>query len=381
MNLIRYLRRVDSTLFLTVISLGIICLMIIGSATHANVHGYPERYDFILKQGIFLVLGIIISGFTLKYDYRILYKWAPTLFVINALSLIVVKFAGTSALGAQRWIQIGSFTLQPSEFAKLFMIICLARLLSNRKQEYKTWRSLLPVAGLMTLPTFLIFIQPDLGTSLVFCAITLGMLYICGLSIKLVKQALIGLLVISPIVWFFVLHEYQKMRLLVLFNPNVDPYGSGYHVIQSKISIGSGGFIGPVQVDSRNTEKYVNFVHFHGNSCTGLIGHNHTGHGWNTRRFPVIQLVSNKDQLFTIGPAIQLIGACANNRPSIRGAICLALLIVLLTLNTHGNIGQNLCDGIGKVNSACRCCVKYGRQSLYRLLGIIACKGKVIKVC
>ena len=90
------------------------------------------------------------------------------------------------------------------------MIICLARLLSNRKQEYKTWRSLLPVAGLMTLPTFLIFIQPDLGTSLVFCAITLGMLYICGLSIKLVKQALIGLLVISPIVWFFVLHEYQK---------------------------------------------------------------------------------------------------------------------------------------------------------------------------
>ena len=244
MNLIRYLRRVDSTLFLTVISLGIICLMIIGSATHANVYGYPERYDFILKQGIFLVLGIIISGFTLKYDYRILYKWAPTLFVINALSLIVVKFAGTSALGAQRWIQIGPFTLQPSEFAKLFMIICLARLLSNRKQEYKTWRSLLPVAGLMTLPTFLIFIQPDLGTSLVFCAITLGMLYICGLSIKLVKQALIGLLVISPIVWFFVLHEYQKMRLLVLFNPNVDPYGSGYHVIQSKISIGSGGFIG-----------------------------------------------------------------------------------------------------------------------------------------
>ena len=153
--------------------------------------------------------------------------------MINALSLIVVKFAGTSALVAQRWIQIGSFTLQPSEFANLFLIICLARLLSNRKQEYKTWRSLLPVAGLMTLPTFLIFIQPDLGTSLVFCAITLGMLYICGLSIKLVKQALIGLLVISPIVWFFVLHEYQKMRLLVLFNPNVDPYGSGFFVIQS----------------------------------------------------------------------------------------------------------------------------------------------------
>lgn len=244
MNLIRYLRRVDSTLFLTVIGLGIICLIIIGSATHANIAEYPGRYDFILKQGIFLVAGIIISGFTLKYDYRILYKWVPALFVINVLLLLVVKFAGTSALGAQRWIQIGPFTLQPSEFAKLFMIICLARLLSKRKQEYKTWKSLLPIAGLMSLPTFLIFIQPDLGTSLVFCAITFGMLYVCGLNMKLVKHALIGLFVISPIIWFFVLHEYQKMRLLVLLNPNVDPYGSGYHVIQSKISIGSGGFIG-----------------------------------------------------------------------------------------------------------------------------------------
>ena len=258
MGLIRYWRKIDSTLFLTVLGLGVICLMIIGSATHANIEGYPGRYDFIIKQGFFFIIGILISGMAMKYDYRDLYKWAPALFVINALFLLIVKFAGTSALGAQRWIQLGPFTLQPSEFSKLFMIICLARLLSNKDREYTTWKSLLPVAGLMILPTVLIFVQPDLGTSLVFAAITFGMLYVCGLRMKLVKQAFLGLVVIFPVLWFLVLHDYQKMRLMVLINPNVDPFGSGYHVIQSKISIGNGGFIG--QGLFAGTQSQLNFL-------------------------------------------------------------------------------------------------------------------------
>lgn len=244
MDVIRYWRKLDSTLVLTVCGLALISLLIIGSATHANIPEYPGRFDFVLKQGAFLLGGILLAGASLKYDYRKLYQWAPALFVINAVLLLVVKFLGTSVLGAQRWIQLGPFTLQPSEFAKLFMIICLARLLSQRKKEYNTWKSLVPVAGLMALPTVLIFIQPDLGTSLVFAAITFGMLYISGLHMKLVKQAFIGLVIVFPIIWFFVLHEYQKMRLRILFDPGVDPYGFGYHVIQSKISIGSGGFIG-----------------------------------------------------------------------------------------------------------------------------------------
>lgn len=258
MDVIRYWRRIDSTLFLTIAGLSILCLMIIGSATHANVTDYPGQYDFVLKQAAFLLVGILVAALSMKYDYRILYKWAPALFIINALLLLIVKFAGTSAMGAQRWIHIGPFTLQPSEFAKLFMIICLARLLSNRKHEYTTWGSLLPVAAMMIIPTILIFIQPDLGTSLVFAAITFGMLYICGLRMKMVKQALIGLVVIFPLLWFFVLQDYQKMRLMVLFNPNIDPFGSGYHVIQSKISIGSGGFIG--QGLFSGTQSQLNFL-------------------------------------------------------------------------------------------------------------------------
>ena len=190
-----------------------------------------------MKQGVFLVGGICIAAGTLYFDYRKLYRLVPALYIINAVMLLIVKFAGTSALGAQRWIQIGPFTLQPSEFAKLIMIICLARLLSTNHTGFKTWKSLIPVAGMMFLPTILIFIQPDLGTSLVFAAIAFGMLYICGLRMELVKRALIALVVMFPVIWFFVLHSYQKMRILVLFNPSVDPYGSGYHVIQSKIKV------------------------------------------------------------------------------------------------------------------------------------------------
>ncbi len=258
LNLIRYWRRIDSTLLMAVLGLAVICLLIIASATHANMDGKPGQYDFVMKQGIFLVVGLIVAGGSLYFDYRKLYRWVPVIYGINAILLLVVKFAGTSALGAQRWIQIGPFTLQPSEFAKLIMIICLARLLSNNKSGFQTWKSLLPVAGLMALPTLLIFIQPDLGTSLVFAAITFGMLYICGLKMQLVKRAFLALVVAFPVIWFFVLHSYQKMRIIVLFNPSADPYGSGYHVIQSKISIGSGGFIG--QGLFAGTQSQLNFL-------------------------------------------------------------------------------------------------------------------------
>lgn len=258
MYLIRYLRRVDSTLIFTVLGLVFISLLIIGSATHANISDKPGQFDFVIKQSVFLIVGIIFSIFTLRFDYKILYKWSNWLYVINLIFLLIVKFAGTSALGAQRWIQIGPITLQPSEFAKFFMIISLAKLLSKHPEGFKTWKSLIPVVALMFAPTLLIFIQPDLGTSLVFAAITMGMLFICGLEMKLVKRALLGLMLVMPFIWFFVLHSYQKMRIMVLFNPNVDPFGSGYHVIQSKISIGSGGFIG--QGLFAGTQSQLNFL-------------------------------------------------------------------------------------------------------------------------
>lgn len=258
MGFLRYWRRLDGTLILAVILIASLGITIIGSATHVNIPDYPGRFAFAGKQLAFFLIGLIVAGVSLRYDYRRLYHWAPAIFVVNAAALLVVKFAGTSALGAQRWIAIGPITLQPSEFAKLFMIICLARLLSRHPEGFHTWKSLLPVAGLMVLPFGLVFIQPDLGTSLVFAAITFGMLYISGLRMRLVKQAFIGLLAVIPFLWMFVFHDYQKQRVLVLIDPQTDPFGAGYHVIQSKISIGSGGFIG--QGLFAGTQSQLNFL-------------------------------------------------------------------------------------------------------------------------
>lgn len=258
MNFLYYWRRIDGTLLLTIVALAALGILIIGSATHVNDASYPGRFDFVVRQGTFFLLGFGVSAFLMRYDYRILYRWVPALYIINCLMLLIVRFAGTSALGAQRWIQLGPITLQPSEFAKVLMIICLARMLAEHKGGFRTWKSLIPVAGLMLPPFILVFIQPDLGTSLVFAAICFGMLFLAGLRMKIVKQALCALVAFFPVLWFFLLHDYQKTRILVLFDPTVDPFGSGYHVIQSKISIGSGGFIG--QGLFEGTQSQLNFL-------------------------------------------------------------------------------------------------------------------------
>ena len=258
MNLLYYWRRMDGTLFMVILALAGLGILIIGSATHVNMANDPARFAFISRQAIYFCIGLIAAGFCMRYDYRTLYRWAPVLYIINCIMLIVVRVAGTSALGAQRWIQLGPITLQPSEFAKVLMIICLARFLSGHKGGFRTWKSLLPVAAMMVPPFLLVFIQPDLGTSLVFCAICFGMLFLSGLRMKLVGQVIAVVAAVFPFLWFFVFHEYQKNRVLVLFDPNIDPFGSGYHVIQSKISIGSGGFIG--QGLFSGTQSQLNFL-------------------------------------------------------------------------------------------------------------------------
>ncbi len=258
MNFLYYWRRIDGTLLLTILALAGLGILIIGSATHMNAADDPARFNFVSRQAVFFLAGLAAAGFLMRYDYRVLYRWAPALYVINCIMLLVVRFAGTSALGAQRWIQLGPVTLQPSEFAKVLMIICLARLLTDHKGGFRTWRSLFPVAAMMILPFILVFIQPDLGTSLVFCAICFGMLFLSGLRMKLVGEVAAIVAAVFPLLWFFVFHEYQKNRVLVLFDPNIDPFGSGYHVIQSKISIGSGGFMG--QGLFEGTQSQLNFL-------------------------------------------------------------------------------------------------------------------------
>ena len=137
------------------------------------------------------------------------------------------------------------------------MIICTAALLSDRIGKLNTWRSLLPIALFVGIPFLLVLKQPDLGTSLVFLAIALGMLFISNIKMSLLRNAAIVGIILAPIGWHF-LKDYQKSRILVFLDPNADPFGAGYHIIQSKIAIGSGELFGKGLF--QGTQSQLNFL-------------------------------------------------------------------------------------------------------------------------
>ena len=240
-----------------IVSFLIVCisLCIIGSATHINKGAI--NYDFVAKQGAAFVVDLMIILFFSRFDYAKLKKYAKPLYIINLLMLVAVMFVGTSALGAQRWIQLGPITLQPSEFSKLIMIICTASILSDRVGQLNTWRQVLPIGLYVGIPFLLVLKQPDLGTSLVFMAITFGMLFVGRIKMSLLRNVFLAGVVLAPVGWHF-LKDYQKMRLTVFMNPNVDPLGSGYHIIQSKIAIGSGMLFGKGLFGG--TQSQLNFL-------------------------------------------------------------------------------------------------------------------------
>ncbi len=252
----RLLKNLDFVAIFVTLLLLAISLVFIGSATHINTPS-EDRYWYVQRQGLFTLFNIILVYFTLNFDYKILSRFANALYVINLVMLLAVMFVGHSALGAQRWIQIGPVSLQPSEFSKIIMIIALANMLDHRWGQLRTLREVLPVFVYVGIPFLLVLKQPDLGTSLVFMAILFGMIYVAGINTKILMGIFAAGIAFMPIFWHF-LKDYQKMRLLVFLDPNVDPLGSGYHIIQSKIAIGSGMVLGKGLFGG--TQSQLNFL-------------------------------------------------------------------------------------------------------------------------
>jgi len=252
----RLLRNLDFITIGTVSLLILISLIIISSATHANTPS-GDRYWYVERQGIFAAVNIIIIFILLNFDYKVLGKMANTLYGINMIMLLAVMFIGQSALGAQRWIQLGPISLQPSEFSKLIMIIALADMLDRKKGQLNSFQDIIPIFLYVGIPFLLVLKQPDLGTSLVFMAILFGMIFIAGIRTKLLMIIFGAGITFMPIFWHF-LKDYQKQRLTVFIDPNVDPLGSGYHIIQSKIAIGSGMLFGKGLFGG--TQSQLNFL-------------------------------------------------------------------------------------------------------------------------
>ena len=250
------LRRMDLALLLATLGIVLMSLVIIGSATHINTPS-DDRYWFVARQGIFALVNVGLAAFLLNFDYKLLQGYGNRLYIFNLIMLLAVMFVGQSALGAQRWISIGPISIQPSEFSKIIMIISLATMLEDRVGKLNTLHDLLPVAAYVGLPFLLVMKQPDLGTSLVFMAIFFGMIFACGINLKILGGIFATGIAMLPILWH-VLKDYQKMRIMVFMDPNVDPLGSGYHIIQSKIAIGSGLLFGKGLFEG--TQSQLNFL-------------------------------------------------------------------------------------------------------------------------
>jgi len=252
----RILRRIDFVLLFAAAAIIIYSLVIISSATHVNTPS-EERFWYVQRQGLFAMVDVAIAVFFMNFDYRGLQQYGAPLYVFNLIMLLAVMLFGHAALGAQRWIQIGFISIQPSEFSKLIMIICLAAILESRMGKLDTPQELLPIAAYVALPFLLVLKQPDLGTSLVFMAIFFGMVIACGINWKLFAVIVFAGVASMPLLWQF-LKDYQKMRIMVFLDPNVDPLGSGYHIIQSKIAIGSGMLFGKGLFEG--TQSQLNFL-------------------------------------------------------------------------------------------------------------------------
>ena len=253
----RFFKRLDYPLLFASLAIILYSLIIISSATHINTPS-EDRFWYVQRQGLFALMNIGIAAVFLNFDYRGLQQYGKKMYIFNLVMLLAVMLFGHAALGAQRWIQIGPISIQPSEFSKLIMIICMAAVLESKVGNLKSLRDLIPVAAYIGLPFVLVLKQPDLGTSLVFMAIFFGMVIACGIRWKVLFGIMLTGIAAFPFLWNFVLKDYQKMRLMVFLDPNVDPLGSGYHIIQSKIAIGSGMLFG--KGIFQGTQSQLNFL-------------------------------------------------------------------------------------------------------------------------
>jgi rod shape determining protein RodA len=194
----------------------------------------------LMWTGIGLVVFLVMTVF----DYRWLKTVTWPLYVVNVGLLVMTLAIGSGVGGSARWVEVGPFTFQFSELAKILMIIVLATYLGNREGRLDSLGAILGACLLMAPPVALVMMQPDLGTSLVLISILAGMLFMSGASLRWLLIGALGVIAAVPIAWTYVLRDYQKDRLLSFLNPAADTQGGGWQVLQSQMTVGSGGLLG-----------------------------------------------------------------------------------------------------------------------------------------
>jgi rod shape determining protein RodA len=304
-------REIDWSLVIVALLLCIIGVFLIYSAKYHS-ESAAERTIWI-KQIVWIVLGLLACALTFSIPLKFYEVFSYVLYFLCLLSLVLILMVGSSKMGAARWISLGGFNIQPSEFAKIGTLFPLARYLAYSKRSIYGLRWLASVVGLTLMPALLILKQPDLGTSLVFFAILISMLFWSGvplLYLLLIVSPLVSLVcafhwiswalfflllvfllhrlrltfvfsvgfllvnlafgMVTPLVWNK-LHDYQKQRIIVFLDPGRDPQGAGYQIIQSKVAIGSGGIAGKGYLEGSQT-KLAFLPHQHTDFVFSVLG-------------------------------------------------------------------------------------------------------------
>lgn len=228
---------IDFPLLLLLLGLTAYGLVVLYSASGQETHA-------LYRQGTFFIIGYSLMLVVAQLPIQLLKRWAPWLFLLGVFLLVLVPFFGTGAKGAKRWLSIAGLPrFQPSEIMKLAVPLALAWYLGDRSMPPR-FRYVMIALVIIFLPSGLIVIQPDLGTSLLIAVSGLFVLLLAGLSWRYLAAAF-GVFAVSAYpVWMFALRDYQKQRILTLINPESDKLGAGWNIIQSKTAIGSGGLYG-----------------------------------------------------------------------------------------------------------------------------------------
>lgn len=221
--------------------LGLLALMGFGLVVMYSASGQNEA--MMDRQAMRMGLSLMVMVVLAQIPPRTYEAAAPLLFFCGLILLLGVLFFGESSKGAQRWLNLGFVRFQPSELMKLAVPLMVARYVGKGALP-PSFKTIVLSLVMVFVPTILIAKQPDLGTSILIAASGIFVIFLAGISWRIIAAAIVAVGAFVPILWFFLMREYQKVRVRTLFNPESDPLGAGYHIIQSKIAIGSGGVSG-----------------------------------------------------------------------------------------------------------------------------------------
>ncbi len=251
-TLLQKIKNLDYILLISVTLLSVISVFVMYSTDGGEILFHTKNH--FLKLAVFFPLMIFVAFFNIKFWHNFSY----IIYFIVIVLLIYVSFFGIKASGSQRWMDVYFFVLQPSELMKIAIIMCLAKYYHRLKVEnVNSFTSITIVLSVILIPTIFVVSQPDLGTSILIALSGLIILWLGGVKIKYFIYSFITFLISMPFIISF-LKPYQKLRILTFLNPDRDPLGAGYQIIQSKIAIGSGGLDGKGFL--KGTQSYLDFL-------------------------------------------------------------------------------------------------------------------------